>query len=73
MEVLKEEKPKNEIEYIDSFDIISSHKWVTKPSSSDKFTILKKERTENIGQFTNERRILKDVCFCCYVAFIHTT
>ena len=26
-----------------------------------------------LGQFTNEKRLLKDVCFCCYVALIHTT
>ena len=54
MEILKEGKPENEIEYIDSIEIESTIKWITKITEEEKLTILRQERPENIIQITNE-------------------
>ena len=44
MEILKAEKPENDIEYLDTFELLGSqHQWTTEPSETNQMTILKTE------------------------------
>ena len=61
MEIIKESKPDNEIEYIDSIIFESSFSWTTIISEGDKVTIFGKERPNNIVEITDEITLLEQV------------
>ena len=58
MEIIKEERPENEIEYIDSIELAPSLIWTTIPSNGDKLTILGKIKPKNLIEITEEITIL---------------
>ena len=58
MEILKEEKPENEIDYVDTIELFPTLKWITEPNEIDQFTILKQVKPDNEIDYTNDIQLL---------------
>ena len=59
MEIFGIEKPDNQIEYIDSIELLySKHEWTTVPSDTDTLFIKSQDKPNNEIVYTNEFELL---------------